>query len=59
MFVVVFLYGWYVLPVVYASLKTYTYGFVFVYVYPVVDVGVELLLDVTLVVVNRPQLLYY
>jgi hypothetical protein len=59
MFVVIFLYGWYALPALYGSLQSSGLGFVYIYAYPLLDLGVELLLDLTLLVIHVPQLLYY
>jgi hypothetical protein len=58
MFVLLFVYGWIVLPAVYTALPT-DFKFVYLYIFPVLDLLVELLLDMTLILINEPQLLYF
>lgn len=58
MLVLLFVYAYLVLPAIYASLPSGS-KFVFIYVYPFVDLLLELLLDMTLVLMNDPQLLSF
>lgn len=58
MLVLIFVYGWLVLPAIYTALST-GYKFVYLYIYPAVDLLLELLLDMTLILINEPQQLYF